>query len=106
MITGRLNKPIVIEHTVTTSEDILGEEIRERVDNIFTRADVVWGSGRRETGNMEVVYSYDVTFIVWMYLYDKIKEGDIVHYLGKKYEIVSMEPVPEQKMVYVRAQTL
>lgn len=106
MTAGRLNKKIVIEHNATTRDNMFGEELSSELQNLPARADVVWGSGRRETADMEVVFSYDVTFIVWIYFYTKIKEGDTIHYMGKKYQVVSMEPQPETRILYLRAQTL
>lgn len=105
MIAGRLNKPIVIIHPSETVTTDLGEERGIKKENISTRADVKWGSGRRETANLELVYSYDVTFIVWIYLQDKVKEGDIVRYHGKEYMITSMEAEPETKILYLRCET-
>ena len=103
---GRLNKRIVIEHTVESEENITGEELRASVSNMAVRAEVQWRSGRRETSNMEVVFSYDATFIVWLHYQAKISEGDIVHYAGKKFVIVSLETEPETRILYIRAQTL
>lgn len=105
MIAGRLNKRITIEHTAERRADFFGEEEKAQKVFIPARADVQWGSGRKQTANLEVVYSYSVTFIVWKYLYKRITEGDIVCYAGKRYQVISLEPVPEQNMLYIRAET-
>lgn len=104
MIAGRLNKLVTVEHCRETDDNSLGEETARYIDRFSIRADVVWGQGRREV-DLEIVYSYNVTFIVWLYLYDRIKEGDFLIYAGKSYRVVSMEPVPEQRMLYLRAVT-
>ena len=106
MIAGRLNKPIVIERSPASSPNILGEEPQTETRREYTRADVVWGAGRRDTSNLEISYPYDVTFIVWSYFHGRVEEGDIVVYLGKKYQIVSLEVVPESRMLYMKARTL
>lgn len=105
MIAGRLNKKIAIEHKGIAEANELGEMIDTGTRWMPARADVVWGSGKRETANLEISYPYDVTFIVWLYLHSRISEGDTVTYAGKRYLIISLEPVPEQRMLYIRAQS-
>lgn len=105
MIAGRLNKKIVIEHNRRTEANSLGEEERTGMRNLPTRADVVWNSGGRKV-DLEVDYPEDVTFIVWIHLYSRIKEGDTVVYAGKRYRINAMQPVPETKTLYLKAELL
>lgn len=104
MIAGKLNKKIVIEHNCATFDNEFGEELRAEERRMLTRADVVWGKGRRDV-DLEISYDYDVTFIVWIYLYKKISEGDFVHYAGKKFQVISLEPLPETRILYIRCQT-
>lgn len=105
MIAGRLKHRIVVEHYASMEENFLGEDVREAVSHLPLRADVKWGAARCETSNMELVYSYEVSFLVWLHYRDKISEGDIVIYAGKKYRIISLEPDPDLRILYIRAQT-
>lgn len=104
MIAGRLNKRIVIEHTQETRSTGLGEELPGKKEFLNARADVVWGNGKR-IADLEIIYSYEVTFIVWLYLKGKVAEGDVITYAGKEYRVISLEPEPETKILYIRAQT-
>ena len=105
MISGRLNKHIIIEHTVTTRDLSTGEELASRKEMIPVRADVQWGNGARRNINDEIVPYYAVTFITWDYLARKISEGDKINYSGKKYVVDSLEPMPEQRLLYIKCLT-
>lgn len=105
MMSGRLDKSIVIEHTRALDVTTTGSEVTSEKENIPTRAQVQWGSGSRRDINDEIVPYYAVTFITWSYLYGRIAEGDTVVYAGKKYIIDALQPVPEQKMLYIKCLT-
>lgn len=105
MMSGRLKEKIVIEHVDTTSTGSFGDESPKKSTNIPTRAEVQWGNGARRNINDEIVPYYDVTFITWIFLQDKISEGDKVTWRGRKYVIDSLQPVREQKVLYIKCLT-
>lgn len=106
MIAGRLNKRITIERREAISDNFLGEETASRKDYLAVRADVVWSSGNRTRSDEEISFDYNVTFNVWIHLHGKIKEGDIVKYAGGSYQIVELIPLPETRMLQIRAVTI
>lgn len=106
MIAGRLNKRITIEHPEGMADNFLGEETPGKKKFLTVRADVIWASGNRVKADEEISYDYNVTFNVWIHLHGRIKEGDIVKYAGGSYQIVSLMPIPEARMLQIRAVTI
>lgn len=102
MIAGRLNKPIVIEHTVTTQDLPDGEELSQEIKNITTRADVIYGGGGRSNENGEIVYPYDITFILWYYMDKYVSDYDTIIYRGDRYLIESREADEPSKILYLK----
>lgn len=105
MISGRLNKNILIEKLVTQINEF-GEETTEYVTTYKTRADVVYDNGNRTVENGEVFFSYNKTFILWYYFTKVLTELDRILYEGKYYRILSLEPVQESKILYVRTELI
>ena len=105
MISGRLNKYITVEK-LTSKVNEFGEETAVYETKYRTRADVVNDSGNRITENGEIFFSYNKTFILWYYHSKLITEVDRILYDGKYYRILTLEPVKENKMLYVKTELI
>lgn len=101
MMAGQLNHLIKVDHITSSCDTITGSE-RVKHDLMTTRADVRWGSGSRVNNGDEIVYRYDVTFMVWLYLRNYINQYDLIHFEGRKFVIQSMEPDPDKRILYLR----
>lgn len=102
---GRLTKRIEIRRPVTEVNRFREEETRY-IDITKTRAEVRHDRGNRLEENGEIVHAYDVTFIVWLYVRDHVEENDIIMWEGKSYRIISLEPVEESKILYIKTATI
>ena len=105
MISGRLNKCIIIEKFKSTVNEF-GEETAQYVSTYKTRADVLYDNGNRVNENGEIFFSYSKTFVVWYHYNNLITELDRILYGGKYYRIMSLEPVKENKMLYIKTELI
>lgn len=106
MKSGKLNKYIVIEE-MKPVENEYGEEVSTiYTEKLRTRADVVNDSGARETGNGEIFYAYNKTFILWDYFDKVVSEFDRIIYENKPYRILTKEVVKETKTLYLKTELI
>lgn len=101
MQSGRLRYPIEIESVQKVERDSLGGE-RTKTRIISTRADIRHDRGSRIDDNGEIFHPYDITFIVWLYIKDHIDDYDTVIWEGRRYRIVTLEPVRETQILYIK----
>lgn len=103
MNSGKLKWPIIIEHTENIKGGFYGEQRKKKVKRWHTRASVRFDRGNRIEQNGEIFHSYDIVFTVWLYLFNRISDYDVIVFQGRKYNIVSLEPVKESKILYIKA---
>lgn len=104
MISGRLNKRIVVEHTEMTRDMRTGEEIPVR-STFIARADVVYGRQQRADENGTLYLSSEITFILWLHYRKRIGETDRILYQDKRYRITGIEPDESKMMLNLKCIT-
>ena len=85
---GKLRESIDIYRPVTTQNE-LGEMVQEYKIWYCTRARAVSNGGSRTLANTGISYQYRKVFEVHRYV--DVREADIIHWMGKKYRILSIE---------------
>jgi len=86
---GTLTEPIIIQQQ-TTIKGEFGDELKSWTNYISTRCEVKSHSGNRQTENMEIVNTYNITFTVRNY--HSIDESMRIIWKGKPYRILSILP--------------
>lgn len=99
---GQLKEPITIVRAETQTNRF-GEEKAIRRELLHTRAQIRHDRGFRGMENDEIVHTYDITFIVWLYVAKAIKDTDEVVWGSRRYRITALEPVEESKILYIKA---
>ena len=86
---GTLTEPIIIQQQ-TTAKSEFGDEVKSWTNYISTRCSVKSYTGNRQTENMEIVNTYNITFTVRNY--HSINETMRIIWKGKYYRIISILP--------------
>lgn len=85
---GLLRESIDIYRPITTQNEF-GEMVQEYQILYCTRARAVSNGGSRTLANTEISYPYRKVFEVHQYV--DVRETDLIHWMGKKYRILSIE---------------
>lgn len=85
---GLLRESIDIYRPITTQNEF-GEIVQEYKIWYCTRARAVSNGGSRALVNTEISYPYRKVFEVHQYV--DVRETDLIHWIGKKYRILSIE---------------
>lgn len=93
MQAGLLNKTIRI-YRQTLVKNQFGENESQFKFHRQTRARTDYVGGNRTESNDERVFQYSKTFKVYHYV--DVVETDYIEYNGKKWRILSIEPIPER----------
>lgn len=99
MRSGLLQYPIDIYKPIVEKNEF-GEQVTIYKKSIHTRARIVYDGGGKTNYEGDITYIYTITFEVRRY--HNINEYDHVHYMDKKFQILSVEHnKKEQKQVLV-----
>lgn len=104
MRSGLLREPIEIYRTAIVSDEY-GSTTEEYTLLSRTRARVIHDSGNRQNSNDEIIFLYYKTFEVWMYV-DIQENTDYILWNGRKYRVLSIEPVKEQNKKIIETQLI
>lgn len=103
MKAGRLRERIGIVRRTTVTEQEFGSEKTVETTILTARAEIRHDRGTRLEENGEVVHTYDLTFITWLHVLDHVRETDEVAWRNRRYRIVSLEPVRDSMILYIKA---
>lgn len=85
---GLLNEKIDIYRPISNQNEF-GEIVQEYRPWYCTRSRIVSNGGSRTLLNNEIFYPYRKIFEVHQYV--DVRETDVIHWMGKKYRILSIE---------------
>lgn len=105
MRSGALRELITIDRS-RSLRDGFGYDKGRKKSRIKARAQIRHDRGTRIEENGEIVHSYDITFIVWIHLLPHIDENDVVEWRKRRYRIISLEPVRETMILYIKAELI
>lgn len=82
----------------------VGEQTTEYIAKLTTRANVRYDRGNRDIENNEIVYNYNISFIVRRYV--DVDEFDIIRWNNKQYRILSVEPQKELQQITIQTEKI
>lgn len=88
MLAGNLRYYIEI-YKPTLTEDEYGQQKETYTKVKATKADVIFGSGRKEEQNQEEIFTYPKTFVIRSY--HTIMERYRIKFQGKMYRILNID---------------
>lgn len=102
MVSGRLDKIIILERLKTEVNKFGEDETKAFVPYCRTRAEVLFGGNNKmEIGN-EVTFIDDVVFHVRLYHIKQIQEFDRIVYFGRTYTILTIQPDVDNQMLILK----
>lgn len=101
MIAGKLTERIEIYSPHITINEV-GEQATEYILKNTTKANVVHKSGSRNIENDEIVYNYNKTFEVRIYI--DVDEFDRIKWGNKYYRILDIDTNKELQKITIQAE--
>lgn len=102
MVSGRLNKIIVLERMETKINEFGEDEEMSFIPYCKTRAEVIFGGKAKNDLGEEITYLDEVTFNLRYYFINKVKPFDRIIYLGLIYDILTIIPNPDYQMLTLK----
>lgn len=105
MVSGLLNKLIILEHLDSATNNFGEEETLSYIPYCRTKAQVYFSNDSKIQIGDEITFVNEVTFNIRFYHLKTLQKTDRILYLNQHYDILEIQPNEDLRMITIKAKS-